>query len=173
MEFIYNNISYWISKDESLESLIKRNDFIKLDLSTWINLLNFRFGTFSTYDLYKVLVEKIMQLDKSQKINSFYIADYPQWFDKNTRLGLMHLANCSENNVDVVFTNKIINVTTQNLKKFLQQVEVYAGQCYVQTQKHLQAIKQLKTVEDILNYDYTQGYPNKLKFDENLDLATV
>ena len=34
------------------------------------------------------------------------------------------------------------------------------------TTKHLQAIKELKTVEDVVNYNYTSGYPDKITLNE-------
>jgi capsule polysaccharide modification protein KpsS len=48
------------------------------------------------------------------------------------------------------------------VKEFLAKLEVYASSCYIQTQKHILAAKQLKNLEDILNYDYTTGYPEKI-----------
>jgi hypothetical protein len=45
-------------------------------------------------------------------------------------------------------------------------LEVYAGKCFVNTTQHLLAIKELRTVEDVVNYDYTSGYPNKITLNE-------
>jgi hypothetical protein len=46
----------------------------------------------------------------------------------------------------------------------LNQVEVYASECFNQTQRHLAAINALDTVEAVNEYDFTQGYPEKLVF---------
>jgi hypothetical protein len=39
---------------------------------------------------------------------------------------------------------------------------VYAYKCYVNTFKHIKAIENLTKLEDIMNYDYTTGYPEKI-----------
>jgi hypothetical protein len=74
----------------------------------------------------------------------------------------MHLANCSSETIQVVLGDQVLTFPIDFAKDFLAKLEVYAGQCYLQTQKHLIAIKELKTVEDIINYDYTAGYPEKI-----------
>lgn len=110
------------------------------------------------------LEQKIKLYDKSESVNSFIINNSYYWLDKETRLGIMHLANCSKDNIQLVLGDKILTIPVDKAKDFLAQLEVYAGQCYLQTQKHLLAIKELKTIEDIINYDYTKGYPEKITF---------
>lgn len=46
----------------------------------------------------------------------------------------------------------------------LYALEVYASQCYDNTQRHLFDVTTLTSLEEIKTYDYTLGYPNKLKF---------
>ena len=115
-----------------------------------------------TYIYPYILEAKIKLYDSSEEVNSFLIGNKPFWLDKSTRVGLMHLANCSNDNLQLVLGDRILTFHPEFVKTFLARLEVYAGQCYLQTQKHLIAIKELKTVEDILNYDYTTGYPEKI-----------
>ena len=56
---------------------------------------------------------------------------------------------------------------SDKLKEFLNQLEVYAGKCFSITAEHLQNIKQLSTIEELLKYDYTAKYPNKVILNEN------
>lgn len=109
-----------------------------------------------------ILSAKINLYDNSSEVNSFIFKGSPMWLDKATRVGLMHLVNCSSDKVQVVLENEIITFSKDEAKDFLTQLELYAGQCYLQTQKHLLAVKQLKTAEDFINYDYTTGYPDKI-----------
>ena len=74
----------------------------------------------------------------------------------------MHLANCSTDTLQLVLGNQILTIPVDMAKQFLAQLEVYAGKCYLQTQKHLLALKDLRTIDDIMNYDFTAGYPEKL-----------
>jgi hypothetical protein len=46
----------------------------------------------------------------------------------------------------------------------LIQLECYAADCYNKTTDHQFAIKQLTSIEDVQNYDFTVGYPEKLTF---------
>ena len=49
------------------------------------------------------------------------------------------------------------------LKEFLNKLEVYAGECFAVTAKHRVAINQLKSTEELLNYDFTANYPKKIR----------
>ena len=46
----------------------------------------------------------------------------------------------------------------------LDKIEVYALNCFDTTSKHKRNVYQLSTIEEIENYDYTSGYPEKLTF---------
>lgn len=48
-------------------------------------------------------------------------------------------------------------------------LELYAKACYNKTAEHAAEIKALKSVQDVLDYDITVGYPEKLTF--NLTVA--
>ena len=46
----------------------------------------------------------------------------------------------------------------------LNALELYALDCYNVTQAHLVAVNNMNFAEQIENYDYAVGYPNKLIF---------
>ena len=109
-----------------------------------------------------ILEAKIKLYDSSEDVNSFLIGDKSFWLDKATRVGLMHLANCSSEDLQLVLGDQVMTFPVNFAKDFLARLEVYASKCYLQTQKHLINVKELHTIEDILNYDYTTGYPEKI-----------
>ena len=164
MEFKYNNSSYWIHDNDSLSKILSRNDLLSFPLNVWKELLIQKFGIFSKEVLLKILKIKIENYDTSSEVNGFYINGIDFWLDKNTRVGLAHLANCTEGIMQLMLGDIILEIESSVVKDILAQIERYAAQCYLQTQKHLIAIKELKTVEDMINYDYTKGYPEKLTF---------
>ena len=43
-----------------------------------------------------ILLAKINFYDNSEAVNSFIVNGIDFWLDKNTRVGLAHLANCTE-----------------------------------------------------------------------------
>lgn len=49
--------------------------------------------------------------------------------------------------------------------QMLYAIEVYASKCYDNTQEHLAAIDKLESIDELYIYDFTVGYPEKLKFD--------
>lgn len=164
ISIVYDNRTYTINKYDSLQTLLQRKELLTLPLSVWKEILEKKSGKCFPEILLEVLKEIIMTYDKSSKINTFNFYGIEYWLDKSTRIGLMHLANCSSNNIQLVLGTEVLEISVDIAKQFLTQLEVYAGKCFIQTQKHLIAIKKLNTLEDIINYDYTKGYPEKLIF---------
>lgn len=164
MKYIRNGITYNIGKFDTLDSILQKIDVLKFSMQDWYDLLYQKDRIVPKSVLLTVLENKIKSFDVSTEVNGFLINGIHYWLDKETRLGIMHLANCSKDNIQLVLGDKILTIPVGKAKDFLAQLEVYAGQCYLQTQKHLLAIKELKTIEDIINYDYTKGYPEKITF---------
>lgn len=48
--------------------------------------------------------------------------------------------------------------------KMLYALELYASECYDNTQYHKMMISELTDFNTINEYDYTTGYPEKLRF---------
>lgn len=46
----------------------------------------------------------------------------------------------------------------------LSALELYALKCYNKTAEHKVNIENMTSVEDIVNYNFTEGYPDKLNF---------
>ena len=46
----------------------------------------------------------------------------------------------------------------------LAAVQLYADACYIVTQTHKATLQNLKDLDAVMNYDFTQGYPDKLNF---------
>ena len=46
----------------------------------------------------------------------------------------------------------------------LYALEVYASACYDNTQRHISNVNKLENIDEIKDYDYKLGYPEKLKF---------
>lgn len=109
-----------------------------------------------------ILKRKIELYDSSSNINSFIYQDKEYWLDKNNRNSLWNLSNSSLGNLEFVVGDEIITMNSIKLKAFLLKLEVYSYKCYVNTFKHLKAIKFLNNIEDIINYNYTTGYPEKI-----------
>ena len=46
----------------------------------------------------------------------------------------------------------------------LSQLEVYALKCYNRTAEHKANVIKLESIDEMISYDYTIGYPDKLTF---------
>lgn len=64
--------------------------------------------------------------------------------------------------IEVVMGDISLSLPSEFVKQFILMLEAYAYKCYVNTAKHQQAIKNLTTIEEVLNYDYTTGYPEQI-----------
>lgn len=112
--------------------------------------------------------DEIQTYDKSEEVNSFFIGATQMWLDKETRTGLM-LRFQAEQAVGNTDTTLWANGVQYPLPlamavQMLYALEVYASACYDNTQRHLAAVDNLTTIEEIQSYDYTVGYPEKLRF---------
>lgn len=166
IQISHDNRYYVINKDDSLKSLLTHEGLLRLPLSVWKGLFERKDGVCYFKLMLPVLEAVIKAYDKSSNVNSFYYNDKEYWLDKATRVGLQNLANCSTGNMSLVLGSEIIELPVDKVKEFLAQLEVYAGKCYINTTQHLLAIKELKTVEDVVKYDYTSGYPDKITLNE-------
>lgn len=120
----------------------------------------------------RLLRERILTYDASEHVNSFSIGGVNTWLDKATRVGLKLRFEAEKR------LGKTDTTLWQNGMQFplslvgdvtaldmLDGIELYASTCYDNTQRHLTNIGALSTVEEILTYDYTLSYPEKLRFE--------
>ena len=118
----------------------------------------------------KSLVREL-ENDVSDHVNEFTLAGKKMWLSKEMRVGLMNSINIekSAKKTDTVLWFEGINYTIpiDVALQMLAQLELYALSCYNVTQQHLSEVSGLSTLEELINYDYTRGYPSKLVF--NLD----
>lgn len=156
-----NNKPYSVS-ELRIDKVLYNDELLNMySMSELHELYKLYFGNYE-YEYKNILNAKINLYDKSEAINSFIFKGRSLWLDKATRVGLMHLANCSTEDVQLILGDQILTFSPDFVKEFLTKLEVYAGKCYVQTQKHLIAVDALKTPEEVINYDYTTGYPDKI-----------
>ena len=153
-------------KGLSLEQMLEQEEFLQLPLSKWYEMMKDKDGVCYEFTLIAILIALIKYYDKSDSVNSFYYKDKQEWLDKNTRLGLQNLINSGANNITIQLKDQIVDIKATKLKEFLNQLEVYAGKCFSVTAKHLEAIKQLNTIDELINYDFKSGYPLKITLDE-------
>lgn len=162
MKIVYNNKSYHFSRYQTVDDLLKQKSFLELPLNIWTEVLLQKEGSYSLMTLQKILLAKIEYYDSSENVNAFIFKGNPCWLDKNTRVGLVNLANSTSEPISLFLDPNFIELDPQIMKQYLAQIEVYASKCYINTQRHLQCAKLLRTESEMLDYDYTTGYPDKI-----------
>jgi len=113
-------------------------------------------------------VEEILAYDSSEAVNEFSIGGVPMWLDKATRAGLL-LRFEAEGKVGRTETTLWNNGQSYTLpletaQQILIALELYASECYDNTQRHIAEVQKLESKEAVESYDYTTGYPQKLLF---------
>ena len=133
----------------------------------WSEILTVREGVLNFSSLKTILKKSIAYYDTSKYVNSFYYQDKQYWLSKDIRIGLFRLIDSGAQQITLQLNDNYLIISSDKLKKFLNQLELYAGECFAVTAEHLQNIKQLNTIEELLKYDYTAKYPNKVILNEN------
>lgn len=113
-----------------------------------------------------VVLKEIDAYDVSEAVNSFILNDNPVWLDKSTRVGLVNSTTCQINagmKETVLWLGTTpIKIECDKALQLLGALEIYALDCYNETAEHKKNVMGLETLEDIIAYDYTAGYPEKL-----------
>ena len=90
------------------------------------------------------------------------------WLDKATRAGLMLRLQAEQamgkETTTLWYGTHQFELPIVNAFQMLYALEVYASQCYDNTQRHLANVNALQSIEEVEIYDYRAGYPQKLEF---------
>ena len=110
----------------------------------------------------------IQHYDASNDVNEFYIQDVPVWLDKATRAGLKLRFEAEiatgKTETTLWYGNMQFPLSLNTAIQMLYAIEVYASSCYDNTKLHLANVDRIETLDVVLEYDYTIGYPEKLRF---------
>lgn len=114
------------------------------------------------------LRNSIISYDSSSDVNCFYMQGKKMWLDKATRAGLMLRFQAEQvmgnESTTLWYGGEQYEIPLLGAFQMLYALEVYASQCYDNTQRHLANIANLETIEEVEAYDYKEGYPEKLEF---------
>lgn len=113
-------------------------------------------------------IEQITEYDQSEDVNSFTLQGKQMWLPKETRVGLVNSItiekNAGKKTTVLWFGGEKYELPVDTALQMLSALELYALECYNVTAAHKAAVNALEGVEDVVAYDYTQGYPEKLNF---------
>lgn len=112
------------------------------------------------------VLSAIAAYDASDSVNAFMLNGQKVWLDKATRVGLMNSTTIAKAKGQATTTlwlgeAKLV-VDCDKAIQLLSALEMYALECFNVTAAHKKAVTEMTTLEDVLGYDYTGGYPQKL-----------
>ena len=120
----------------------------------------------------EMVLEKITDWDTSSAVNGFILNGERVWLDKATRVGLMNSTSIAKAIGQATTTlwlgDAKLVVECDKAIQLLSALEMYALECFNVTAAHKKAVAELNTVEDVLGYDYTKGYPEQLRMEVSL-----
>ena len=105
--------------------------------------------------------------DTSSAVNGFILNGQRVWLDKATRVGLMNsttIAKAMGQPTTTLWLGDVkLVVECDKAIQLLSALEMYALECFNVTAAHKKAVAEMSTVEEVLGYDYTAGYPKMLE----------
>ncbi len=113
-----------------------------------------------------LLLQYITNYDSSSNVNSFTLGGQEVWLDKDTRVGLMNSTTITKNlgnaNTTLWLGTTELEIPCDTAISLLSALEMYALECYNVTASHKKNVEAMTTIDELLAYDYTTGYPEKL-----------
>lgn len=115
----------------------------------------------------KMVLAEIDKHDTSSAVNGFILNGQRVWLDKATRVGLMNSTTIAKAMGQPTTTlwlgDAKLVVECDKAIQLLSALEMYALECFNVTAAHKKAVAEMGTVESVLGYDYTAGYPKMLE----------
>ena len=120
----------------------------------------------------ETVIAAIEAYDTTPAVNGFILNGERVWLDKSTRVGLMNSTSIAKamgkKTTTLWFGGMQIEVNCDKAIGLLSALEMYALECFNVTAAHKKAVAELNTVEEVLGYDYTKGYPEQLRMEVSL-----
>lgn len=114
------------------------------------------------------LVESINEYDTSAEVNTFYVNGTPVWFDKYARTTISQSISTEigvgKETTVMWFEGTPYTMDINDAKQMFIDIELYAIECYNNTQKNIAEARTLTSKSEVANFDITKGYPEKLSF---------
>ena len=119
-----------------------------------------------------ILLRNIESYDTSPSVNSFMLNGQKVWLDFELRdrvyQGNERLQRIGRTDTTLWLGNQCYNLSIEQAQNIISHIEAYAKDCYNVTAAHKAAVEKMQTLEEVMIYDYTQGYPEQLRMEVSL-----
>lgn len=114
-------------------------------------------------------LDQLYIYDRGENVNSFIVNDQIHaWFTPEMRSNYRNSIDAAKllniDNLQVFIGDTLVTLPTATAEQMLASIQLYADQCFIVTRRHEAAIQILDNLQDIEDYDFTTGYPERLNF---------
>ena len=113
-------------------------------------------------------IQEIEEYNVSDSVNEFTINGSPMWltYEERAQIATQISANEAAGRTSMTrwYNGYEFTFPLTTWKQMLVALEVYAGDALNVTEAHKAEVMALTTIQEIDDYDITDGYPNKLNF---------
>ena len=117
-------------------------------------------------DLKKIKLQEIINYDKSEDVNKFFINNFSLWLSREERIVIkdrfQREKDAGKEKTRLFYKGLVLELAPDMGIHLINMVSAYADQCFDVTEAHKSALNDLTTKEEIQSYDYTVGYPEKI-----------
>lgn len=115
------------------------------------------------------MIQKIDEYDNSSDVNGFTVnGTIEGWFTPEERSNYRSSIDAAKllgvSALTFFLGDMEMTVTPTQAEYMLAQIQLYADQCFIITKEHKIAVSEMTTIEEVDNYEYRIGYPNKIDF---------
>ena len=115
------------------------------------------------------MIDKIDEYDNSSSVNGFTVnGSIEAWFTPEERSNYKSSIDAAKllgiSSLTFFIGDVEMSVTPTQAEYMLAQIQLYADQCFVVTKEHKIAVEGFETINQVDNFEYTIGYPNKIDF---------
>lgn len=114
-------------------------------------------------------LHEIDSYDNSEEVNSFTINNtISAWFSSEERSGYKNSIDSAKvlgvKELSLFVGDKLITVSVEEAEYMLASIQLYADSCFMVTKRHKIEIESLESIEEVDEYNYKVGYPERLNF---------
>ena len=145
---------------------------VNTQISDIIRNIKIDFGILEPLSDLDLAKERVIRLisdyDTSDAVNSFILEGKSMWLPNEKRISItdsIAKEKASGQSTTIMWFDTIkYEIPVDTALYMLQELEVYAKKCYNTTEEHKVNVQNLQSIEEVNNYDYKSGYPDKLIF---------
>lgn len=114
----------------------------------------------------QIKIAELKRYDKSDAVDEFFLNGNSMWVELEDRKSMAQSLNVLDDDEIWTYWYNLIPITlpVKTFRELMRQVERYALLCKNNTFQHERNIRSCQTIAEVENYDFTIGYPEKLRF---------